>query len=307
MITSNLGYLGQPLKNLPPVHRYGAQDFICTIKAGLEDCGHYVSIDDQDFFAAPTVNLIWEYFNDEIISSLRAFKQKAGDGLIFGIISGEDLSDPLIMSEEYRWRRDAYMEAIELADFVWTIVPNVEDYQDYTDASKVFWFEPGYSDRLRNIERAKQCDIDVFMPGHLYPNREKTIEALKAEGLKVRSSNYQLPYYVYQGIAGRSKVILDVAREKGLRFLSSTRILLGINNGITVVSENFDKTIYNYLYDYTVSASSEDLVEICKQTVHKPTVLELGRSFSERFQVDHPRQKNVSRILEDPEFLKMIT
>lgn len=294
------------LRNLPPLHRHGTQDIIGEMKAGLEDCGHFVSLDDQDFFAAPVINLIFENFTEETVPSLRAFKQEAGDGLIFGVICGEDLLDPLIMDGEFSWRRDAMMQAAEIADFVWTLIPNVEEYGRFTDADKVFWFELGYSDRIRTIQRAPHCDIDVFMPGNLYPYRETAVNALTARGLKVRSSNYQMPINVYQSIAGRSKVILDIGRDKGLRFLSSTRIILGVNNEIVVVSEKFDQSPLKFFYDYTVAAKSDDLVDLCEQTVRDPSVIELGQAMTKRFQVDHPVGPKVMRLLENPNFLKLV-
>jgi len=59
-------------------------------------------------------------------------------------------------------------------------------------------------------------------------------------------------------------MVLDIVREPNLTFLSSSRILLGINNGITVVSEAFDRTPLSNLYDYVVPADGENLVDICE-------------------------------------------
>ena len=164
-------HLRYNLRNLPLQHRYGTQDVVDEIRAGMEDCGHTVGVDDQDFMAAPAVNLIFEHFKPETIDSLREFKAQAGDNLILGILSGEDLNDPLIMPREFQWRRDAYLRAIELAHFVWTIVQNVVDYAKFADASKVFWFELGYSERLQTVLVLGTRETAVFMPGHVYPYR----------------------------------------------------------------------------------------------------------------------------------------
>lgn len=294
------------LHNLSPIHRYGTQDLVDALRAGLEDCGHAVTLDDRDFLAAPVINLILERFSDKTVESLRDFKSRAGDGLILGIVGGEDLEDPLVMDGQFRWRRDAYMQAIEIADFVWTVLPNVDDYSRYTDAGKVFRFELGYSDRLRTVTRAPSCDTDVFLPGNLYPYRERVVAALEQRGIRVRASGYGMPIHVYRSIAGRAKVILDVAREPGLRFLSGSRILLGINNGITVVSEGFDTSPLAFFYDYTVSGSADRLVDLCIETVRRPDVVKFGRDATDRFKRDRPMQPKVARLLSDPGFITCV-
>ena len=75
------------------------------------------------------------------------------------------------MAVEFQWRRDAYLRAIESAHFIWTIVQNVVDYAKLTDASKVFWFELGYSERLQTVPVLGTRETDVFKPGHVYPYR----------------------------------------------------------------------------------------------------------------------------------------
>ena len=82
-------------------------------------------------------------------------------------------------------------------------------------------------------------------------------------------------------------MVLDIVREPNLTFLSSSRILLGINNGITVVSEAFDRTPLSNLYDYVVPADGENLVDICEQTVRDPNVFEFRKQMTERFRIEH--------------------
>ena len=270
------------------------------------DCGNFVSVDDQDFLAAPAINIIFEHFKDDTVASLREFKKGAGDGLIVGILTGEDLHDPLVMDKEFQWRRDAFMEAIEFVDFVWTLLPNTADYSEFTDVEKVFWFELGYSERLRTISRTETFDTDVFLPGHLYPYRQRVVEALQASGVRVRVSNYQMPIHVYRSVAGRSKVILDVARDKGLRFLSSSRILLGINNSIPVVSEKFDETPLNYFYNYAVTAESDNLVEACIQCLQNPSRVMRGEEATATFKTEHPMAEKTQQLLNDCRFLDRV-
>lgn len=101
-------------------------------------------------------------------------------------------------------------------------------------------------------------------------------------------------------------MILDIAREPNLTFLSSSRILLGINNGITVVSEAFDRTPLSNLYDYVVRADGENLVDICEQTVRDPNVIEFGKQMTERFSIEYSMHPKIEKMLSSPQFQSLI-
>jgi hypothetical protein len=290
------------LRNLPPIHRFGTQDLVEGIRAGLEDCGHFVTFDDRDFLDRPAVNLILEHFNEETAAQLREIKSAADGRMVLGIIATEDLHDPLIMANEFQWRRDAFLMAMDAADFVWTVLPNIDDYRTFSTTENVFRFEWGYSDRLVNVPLAPFRDIDVFLPGHLYPYRQRVVEDLESQGLRVRATNYQMPIHIYRSLAGRSKVILDVPREPGLRFLSYSRLALGLNNAIAVVSECFDESPLSMYYDYTVRARRDDLVETCLRTVREQDAVALGRAAFERYRAEKPMAKMVERLLDHPLF-----
>ena len=67
-------HLRYNLRNLPLPHCYSTQNVVDEILAGMEDCGHTVSIDDQYFMAFPAVNLKFEHVKPKAIDSLREFK-----------------------------------------------------------------------------------------------------------------------------------------------------------------------------------------------------------------------------------------
>ena len=118
---------------------------------------------------------------------------------------------------------------------------------------------------------------------------------LRNRGLNVRASENLTRIHVYKSIAGRSKMIWDIVLEPNLTFLSSSRILLGIKNVITVVSEAFDRTPLSNLYDYVVPADGENLVDICEQTVRDPNVIEFRKQMTERFSIEYSVHSKIKK------------
>ncbi len=158
------------------------------------DCGNFVSVDDQDFLAAPAINIIFEHFKDDTVASLREFKKGAGDGLILGILTGEDLHDPLVMDKEFQWRRDAFMEAIEFVDFVWTLLPNTARKLENERIEKL------EREKAEITEKLEAMVLDLKMSARVQESKanilqkidEDKILKLKAKILSLKTDNLNL-------------------------------------------------------------------------------------------------------------------
>lgn len=286
------------LATLPRKFLESVQDTILLIAAGLEDCGHTVTLDDaQVLYGGKTINLLLEHFDRDTAESVVATKRTKGRDFPLGLVLTENLLDANVMAGPFVSRRDNFRRVADVADFIWYFIPGTEAHDDIVDPSKCARFQVGHSHRFATVPVQKVRDIDFFLPGLTYPRRKPILEKLHERGYRVRSSDLATPAYIYRSLMGRAKAIIDIKRFDDTTNMSTVRVCNGASNGIAVVAEQFDVSELAEMYDYAVTADYENFVDVCIELVERGDPVAIGKANMERFIRERPLRPYVEQLL----------
>lgn len=294
------------LTNHYPYGLYRIEDHVKLIGAGLAELGHKVTYGFRDDVAPwPAINLLVEYFNDspvteQVIGLKNGNSKSGGARYAFGLICHEDLQDESAMDQpNFPLRRAGLEQLLKHVDFAWTVVPS--DYSGLDGGDRVRFLEYGYAPALRRAD-VPQRDIGVLFYGDLGSRRLPLYNALVQRNVSVSASFGMLPGYLKNDLLDRSRVVADVRRLAAVRFLNPARICTALHAGALVVSENFQTGKLAPLYEYTVAAEFDQIVDICAGAVGNPHVLEAGAAARELFAKNTSMAANLTRVMDLPVF-----
>ncbi len=286
----------------------GMPDLLQPIFHGLAEAGHEVIGFGLGLQAAPAVNVLVEFFPDDAFTdNVLRLKAQSDDRFVFGILCTEDIEDALVMGQaEFPRRRPNLERLLPSADFVWTLLPQVEAYEAMAGAGKVALLEYGFSERFLNrhlVTDPAFRDVDVLMYGNETPYRMAVVGELRRRGFDCLSSDRQvLPEFVTADILRRSKIVLDLRRGPGVRFPSPTRICKAVHSGALVVAEDLGESPISSLYRYTVACPYAELADRCSAILASGQYVALGLAALERFRKDTSMRANLERMLALPAF-----
>lgn len=281
----------------------GMPDLLQPIFHGLVEAGHEVIGFGLGLQAAPTVNVLVEFFPDDAFTdNVLRLKAQSGERFVFGILCTEDIEDALVMRQPEFPRRRANLERLlPKADFVWTLLPQVEAYEALAGAGKVALLEYGFSERFLNphlVSDPARRELDVLMYGNETPYRMAVVGELRRRGFDCLSSDRQvLPEFITADILRRSKIVLDLRRGPGVRFPSPTRICKAVHSGALVVAEDLGQSALSNLYRYAVACPYAELVDRCAAIIGAAQYVELGLGALERFRAETSMRANMERVL----------
>ena len=281
-------------------------DLLQPIYQGLEACGHHVIGFGSDFHEAPVVNVMVEFFKDDpIVDDLLRFKREHGDRFILGLLCTEDPEDSLVM-DFYPNRRPNLERLAPAVDFIWTLLPVESYYRRFCSSDRVKLLRYGFSANALEqdiIVDPRQRDIDAVLYGNPHPYRTRIVGALEEAGLSCLTTEREMiPDFLVADLIRRAKLVLDVRRSPGVRFLSPTRIVKGLHCGTAVVSERFDESALAPLYAYTVACPYADLAARCREIIDDRSYVERGLAALSRFQSETSMRDNVATALKLPVF-----
>lgn len=289
----------------------GLPDLLQPIYHGLTEAGHDVIGFGMGLHPAPAVNVLVEFFpDDSVTDTLLRFKTQAGDGFVFGILCTEDIEDTLVMQQPAFPRRRPNLERLlPAADFVWTLLPQVEAYEALAGAGKVALLEYGFSERFLNrhiLPDPNLRDVDVLMYGNETGYRATVVGELRRRGFNCVSSDRQvLPEFLTADILRRSKVVLDLRRGPGVRFPSPTRICKAVHSGALVLSEDLGESAIANLYRFCVRCAYEEIADRCTSLIRSGQYAAQGLAALERFRTETSMRDNMRRILTLPVFERL--
>jgi hypothetical protein len=284
-------------------------DLLEPIYQGLEANGHHVMRFGIDLHEAPVVNMLVEFFKDDhIVDDFLRFKRDHGERFILGLIGTEDPDDPLVM-DHYPNRRANLERLTAAADFIWTILPVEPYYAAIRGADRVALLRYGFSELYLEpdiIADPRARDVDVLLYGNPQPYRNKIVQGLEEAGLScVRTQREAYPDFVAADLVRRAKVLLDLRRGPEVRFLSPTRIVKGLHAATAVLSERFDTSAVANLYDYTVAAPYDELVERCREIIAEGRFVEIGAAAQAKFRHETSMREAVARALALPPLVRL--
>lgn len=281
-------------------------DLLEPIYQGLEAGGHHVIRFGVDFHEAPVINVMAEFFKDDVIvEDLLRFKRELGERFVFGLLGTEDPEDDLVMTQ-YPNRRPNLQRLAAVADFVWTLLPVQPYYEAICGPGRAAWLRYGFSEDYVEpdiIVDPRLRDIDVLLYGNPHPYRERIVQALNAAGLKcIGTQREAYPDFIAADLIRRAKVLLDMRRSADVRFLSPTRIMRGLHSGTAVVSERYDRSPLAYFYDYVSPATYEELPDRCREIIRGGGYVEMAGTALARFRAETSMAANVTAALALPVF-----
>lgn len=286
-------------------------DLVEPIHRGLEACGHHVVAFGTGMVGAPAVNVFVEFFEDDAVAeAILSAKAQHGDGFIFGIVCTEDIEDDLVMNpRDYPRRRANLMRLLPQADFVWTLLPLTSLYESICGPGKVALIDYGFTEACRDrwpILDPGLRDVDVIVYGNENPYRAAVGGELRRQGLTVFFGHRETyPNFVTDDIIRRSKVLLDIRRGPGVRFLSPTRIVKGLHAGTAVVSELFDTSPISNLYRYTTACSHDDMAARTIELIRTGEFVAAGQSAQTKFKAETSMQASMARAIALPVFARL--
>jgi len=280
-------------------------DLLEPIYQGLEACGHHVIRFGVDFHERPMINVMVEFFKDDVIvDDLLRFKRDLGERFALGLLCTEDPEDALVM-DQYPRRRPNLERLAGVVDFLWTLLP-VEAYRQLCPSDRVALLRYGFSEAYLDpdlIADPGQRDIDAVLYGNLHPHRERIVRALAAMGLTcITTQREAYPDFIAADLIRRSKVLLDIRRSPQVRYLSPTRIVKGLHSGTAVISERYDNSEIADLYEYTAACSYDEVAERCRDIICGGSYAALGLAALAKFRSQTSMRDNMARALALPVF-----
>lgn len=286
-------------------------DLLEPIYQGLEAGGHHVIRFGLDLHQAPVINVMVEFFKDDVIvDDLLRYKRELGDRFVFGLLGTEDPEDDLVM-RQYPNRRPNLQRLAAVVDFVWTLLPVEPYYEAVCGPGRVASLRYGFCESYVEpdmVADPRLRDIDVILYGNAHPYRDRIVQALSAAGLRcVGTQREAYPDFIAADMIRRAKVLLDVRRSADVRFLSPTRIMRGLHSGTAIVSERYDQSPLAYFYDYVSAAAYEELPGRCREIIAGGRYVEMARAALDNFRARTSMAANVAAALDLPVFQRLRT
>ncbi len=289
------------LANQPAERLKKLYDLVRPVQHGLVECGHHVIGYGLGLLPAPAVNLMVEFFPDDaFVDGLLELKSGAGAGLVLGILSAEDVEDDEAMEiAVYPRRLPNLRRVLEVADFAWSVLPQVSFYEAACGAGHAAMVNFGFSERLLNrhvIAEPQLRDVDVFIDGDATPRRRDLVDALTRRGLKCYlSGTAPLPSFATADLARRAKIFLDVRRGSASRFSSARRICKGLHNGALVLTERAGEPLA--LDRFTVGCDPAQIVDQCAATIASGMAVPLGLAALQKFRTETSMREGVQQAV----------
>jgi hypothetical protein len=283
-------------------------DLLLPIYHGLAEAGHRVIGYARTLLPLPAVNVLVEFFPDDVfVDQLVATKARAGDKFVFGVICTEDLEDALVMEDPTcPGRRRNLLRLLGVADFVWTLLPQVPAYEAIAGPGKAALLEYGFSERFLNpqlVTRPELRDIDVTMYGSATPYRAPIVDELERRGFNCfTTARHVWPEFATTDALSRSKIVLDLRRGLAVRFPSPTRVCKAVHGGAMVVAERLAASPLDGLYAYTVTCSYAELADRCDEILRSGRYVESGLAALAKFRAETSMRRNMEALLKLPFF-----
>ena len=264
-------------------------DILQPVAASLAEAGHSIQYENHFLYNRPVINLLVEYFVDQaFVDDLIQKKRTLGNDFAFGVLVTEDVGDPLVMDNpSFPGRLANLRRVLEVADFVWSLVPADVYSSIVPDPARVAFLRLGYVHALAEKRRAGGQDIDVLVYGQPVPRRDAIMAEIARRGWIARSTLGVMPDYIRLDMLRRAKLILDIRRAEWIRFNSPSRIVAGLHAGVAVASELFETGDLAYLFDYARTAPYGELADAVDRLL-KADAVGFGIDAQRRFRLQAP-------------------
>ncbi|MCG6537589.1 MAG: hypothetical protein L7F78_23470, partial [Syntrophales bacterium LBB04] len=250
---------------------YDICKYICY---GIESAGHDCCI-VKNRLDAERINILigsHRLTDPTIVEKIKS----AGKYIVFQteIITGDTINH-WSMQKAFA---EVHMPLMRNASSIWTGAVSRTRLQEMGIESEIFMM--GYHPSMEEIIPKRCKDIDFLFLGSITPHRKKLIEELGARGNKIVTIFDDAAMYRNDLIA-RTRVNLAPNQGPGMNHFGGSRVLYLINNRSMVVVERcHDQGMYEHCFP---SAETEQWVDLCMETLHRPDLAEITEEYYERF------------------------
>ncbi len=190
--------------------------------------------------------------------------------------------------------KQVYVPFLNHALAVWEGVPrNLEPLRQLGLRSS--FFRGGYHPWMQEVRPKLERDIDFLFYGSITSYRRQMLERLSARGHRVVAVFDPRPQYRNDLIA-RTKVHLAPIQGPGMEHFAYGRVGYLLNNdGLVVVERCHDQEWLEHCF---ITASSDNWIDVCEQTVLRYDRDEIRKEFVARFQ-QLPFNEQMQRLLDE--------
>lgn len=190
--------------------------------------------------------------------------------------------------------RDVYLPFMRRAVAVWEgTARNLVPLREM--GVRTAFFRGGYHPWMQDIHLRRERDIDFLFYGSITPYRRQLLEQLSARGRVVVAVFDPRPHYRNDLIA-RTKVHLAPIQGPSMEHFAYGRVGYLLNNEGLVVVERCESQ--DWLEHCFITASSDNWVDVCEQTLVRADREEIRIEFAARYR-QLPFTEQVQHLLEE--------
>jgi hypothetical protein len=187
--------------------------------------------------------------------------------------------DGVNLTQDTAHYHQVYLPFLRRAHCVWEGTARNKPILDRMNLRSVI-FRGGYHPGLEDVRPKRERDLDFLFYGSVTPHRRRMLERLTERGHQVVAIFDHRSTYRNDLIA-RAKVNLAPIQGPGMEHFAYGRVCYLLNNqSLVVVEKGFDQ---EWLQDCFISASADNWVDICEQTLSRSDQNEIRAEFCDRF------------------------
>lgn len=302
--------------NLPLGELRALPDLVLPVADGLIENGHHVMRFSSALWPAPVINVLVEQFTDDALTE-ELLKARAEHGIRFGLLCGDDIGDATA-AEGGTSRRGANLRRLlPVADFVWTVLPQVAALEAAGAQGSVALVRLGFSPRALNPDLVPEPGLrgfDAVLYGDGTPYRLAVVDELRRRNIACfcldQASSPPLswramPPQLAGDILSRAKVVIDLAEGPGRRFEAPTRLSRALHNGVVTVSEQLAAGAAPDLQRYTAAVPYAGIADQCQRIIESGMFAELGMAALAKFRQETSMRDSMAAALRLPAFARL--
>jgi hypothetical protein len=264
-------------------------DLMRYLAHSIESLGHDCTIERNRCVADRTNILVGIHH----LRSRGEAKELLGPSRDYIVYQTEILRNERVNDHDDGRYKDIVLPLLKGAKAVWeSLHSNAEEFKARGIDFDFLRF--GYHPAMKDIVFKKTRDIDFLFYGSITPHRKAVTEKLSQLGYRVRVDFDSAAFYRNDLIA-RSEIVLTLRQSETMNHMPYSRVVYLVNNGVLVVGDGGLEQ--EALEDVFVWTKSDDVIELCRETLARTDRRQLAEQFHEAFR-SRPMTSFLAPLLE---------
>lgn len=240
-------------------HHLMYEELSKTLAAGLVTLGHVCTI-AMNQFDPDAINIV---VGSTIFAARHLQLTEKLRGKFYIVYQLEQLDDAHGLLREW----PEYKELLGNAASIWDYAPSSTAFLRSRGFPRVAYLPPGYHSCIDTFRPATEPAYDIVFLGTPHPRRSKLLDALGAEGCRIRQM-FGIYGAARNAVIGAGRIVLNIHAWDDLNFLETIRLSLLLANHCFVISETSD---HNPYHDGVVYADYDALKTTCLDYLKRPS------------------------------------